>query len=245
MAQPARESISGQWFLTTHWSVVLLARNTNPALAEAAREELCRTYWAPIHSYVRWQGYSPDDAKDLTQGFFEKLLEKDLWARADPNKGKMRSFLLTALKQFLADQRDRVNAAKRGGGAPVVSLDDSGVKEPFLASPDNGSAERSFDLKWAMAILAAARARLRNECLGSDKAALFEEVNVLGESEAKQLTYADVAARLGVGVSGVKSAVGRLRERYGELVRDEVAKTVADPADVDAEIVYLISIISG
>lgn len=245
MAGPPRESTSGQWFLTTHWSVVLSARDLNPALAEAAREELCKIYWTPIHSYVRWRGYNPEDAKDLTQAFFAKVLEKDLWARANPEKGRMRCFLLTALKQFLLDERDRANAAKRGGGAPVVSIDDSGVREQFPAQGNHDAAERSFDLKWAMAVLDSARARLRQEYLGSDKAALFEEVDVLGESEAKQLTYADIGARVGLGESGVKSAVSRMRVRYGEIVREEVAKTVADPRDVDAEIAHLISIISG
>jgi RNA polymerase sigma-70 factor (ECF subfamily) len=245
MARPARESTSGQWFLTTHWSVVLSARDLNPDLAHAAREELCKTYWAPIHSYVRWQGYSPEDAKDLTQAFFAKLLEKDFWARANPEKGRMRSFLLTGLKQFLWDERDRANAAKRGGGAPVVSLDDSEVKEQSFATGDQNAAERSFDQKWAAAILDAARARLREECAGSGKAALFEEVNLLGEADDKAVTYADVGARLGMGVSGVKTAVSRLRQRYGELVREEVEKTVAESADVDAEISYLLSIIAS
>ena len=244
MARPARESTSGQWFVTTHWSVVFSARDMNPALADAAREELCKTYWTPIHSFVRWQGYNPEDAKDLTQAFFEKLLEKDFWSRANPEKGRMRSFLLTALKQFLADERDRARAAKRGGGAPVVSLDDSGVNEE-IPTGGNASAERSFDQKWAAAILDAARARLRQECEGSGKAALFDEVNILGEGDAKNVTYAEVATRLGMGVSGVKTAVSRMRQRYGELVREEVEKTVAESADVDAEIGYLLSIIGG
>jgi DNA-directed RNA polymerase specialized sigma24 family protein len=244
MARATRESTSGQWFLTTHWSVVLSARDLNPSLADDAREELCKTYWGPIHSFVRWQGYSPEDAKDLTQAFFAKLLEKDFWARANPEKGRMRSFLLTALKQFLSDERDRAHAAKRGGGAAVVSLDDSNVKEQ-VANLDNSSVERSFDQKWAAAILDAARARLRGECTSSGKSALFEQVNLLGEAEAKSVTYAEVAARLGMGVSGVKTAVSRLRQRYGELVREEVAKTVAESADVDAEIAYLLSIIAN
>ena len=243
MSRSTRESTSGQWFGTTHWSVVFSARDTNPALADAAREELCKTYWGPIHSFVRWQGFNPDDAKDLTQAFFQKLLEKDVWARANPEKGRMRSFLLTALKQFLADERDRARAAKRGGGAPVVSLDDSGVNE--IPAGGNASAERNFDQKWAAAILDAARVRLREECESSGKAAFFNEVNVLGEAEEKNLTYDEVAARVGMGVSGVKTAVSRLRQRYGELVREEVEKTVAKSADVDDEIAYLLSIICG
>ena len=150
----------------------------------------------------------------------------------------MRSFLLTALKQFLSDERDRAHAAKRGGGAPVVSLDDSGVTEQFVASGGDTSAERAFDQRWPAAILDTARTRLREECIASGKAALFDEVNVLGDGDAKSVTYADVAARVGMGVSGIKTAVSQLRQRYGELVREEAEKTVTNSADVDAEITY-------
>lgn len=214
--------------------------------AAEAREKLCRSYWPPLYSYVRRQGHAPEDAKDLTQAFFAKLLEKDFWARADPQKGRFRSFLLTALRQFLLDHRDYVRTAKRGGGVPLISLDESAVEEKFLAAQNpDVSSERHFDRRWANAVLDAARARLRDECVASGKTSLYDRVNLLGEAHDRPVTYADIAAELGVSVSAIKSAVSRMRQRYGELVREEVAQTVPNPADIDAEIGYLLTVVSS
>jgi len=233
-----------QWFATTHWSVVLASGQNDSSNARRALERLCCAYWPPLYSYVRRQGHSPQDAQDLTQAFFEKLLEKNFCARADPQKGRFRSFLLTALTQFVADQRDRARAAKRGGGAALIPLDEQTGEEHFLQSlGQNLSPEQQFDKQWALRVVEQARVRLRQECAASGKAELLERVNLMGDGIHKSLTYADIAQELGMSVSAIKSAVSRLRERYGELVREEVAHTVASPAEVPAEIGYLLSII--
>jgi RNA polymerase sigma-70 factor (ECF subfamily) len=235
-----------QWFATTHWSVVLSTAQSNASQASEALEKLCRTYWPPLYSYVRRQGYGPEDAQDLTQAFFAKLLEKNFWARADPQKGRFRSFLLTALRQFLADERDRARAAKRGGGAALISFDEQVGEEHFLEGLDHKlSPEQQFDKQWASTVLKQARARLRQECIASGKSDLYDRINLLGDQDERPDTYADIAQQLGMSVSAIKSAVSRLRARYGELVREEVANTVSSPAEVDAEIRHLLSVIGA
>ena len=245
-SNPGNSSSSPQWFATTHWSVVLSAAEKDSLQASAALEKLCRTYWPPLYTYIRRQGHRQEDAQDLTQAFFAKLLEKNFWARADPQKGRFRSFLLTALRHFLADERDRARTAKRGGGAPLISFDDTAVEEKFLKGSDEQlNGEHQFDRQWARAVLDQARARLRQECVASGKSELYDRVNLLGGKQERSVTYVDIAAELGMSVSGVKSAVSRLRERYAELVREEVAQTVSSPTDVDAEIGYLLSVIGA
>jgi RNA polymerase sigma factor (sigma-70 family) len=235
-----------QRFATTHWSVVLATGPSNSSQAAKALERLCRTYWPPIYSYVRSQGFGPADAQDLTQAFFAKLLEKNFWARADPQKGRFRSFLLTALRHFLADQRDRARTAKRGGGVALLSLDEQLGGEHVLEGLDQSlSSEQQFDRQWASAVLEQARAKLRQECIASGKSGLYDRVNLLDDKPEKSLAYAEVARQLGMSLSAVKSAVWRLRERYGELVREEIAHTVSDPGEVDAEIRYLLSVIGA
>src|SRR4051812_42820568 len=147
-----------QWFATTHWSVVLSAGELNSVKGSQALEKLCRAYWPPIYSYVRRMGYRTEDAQDLTQAFFAKLLEKNFWARANPEKGRFRSFLLVVLRQFLADERDRARTAKRGGGAPLISLDEGIVEGEFLKADQNLSGEQQFDGQWASTVLNQARA---------------------------------------------------------------------------------------
>jgi len=232
-----------EWFATTHWSVVLSAGELNSVKGSQALEKLCRAYWPPIYSYVRRMGYRTEDAQDLTQAFFAKLLEKNFWARANPEKGRFRSFLLVVLRQFLADERDRARTAKRGGGAPLISLDEGVVEGEFLKADQNLSGEQQFDGQWASTVLNQARARLRQECVDSGKLDLYERVNLLGEKEERSVTYDDIARELDTSVSAIKSAVLRLRGRYAGLVREEVAQTVSSPGEVDAEIGYLLSII--
>jgi RNA polymerase sigma factor (sigma-70 family) len=235
-----------QWFATTHWSVVLSTGQSNSSQASEALEKLCRTYWPPLYSYVRRQGYGPEDAQDLTQAFFAKLLEKNFWARADPQKGRFRSFLLTALRQFLADERDRARAAKRGGGVSLISFDEQTGEEHFLEGLDQKlSGEQQFDRQWASTVLEQARARLRQECMASGKSGLYDRVNLLGDEHDRSVAYAEVAQQLGMSVSAIKSAVSRLRARYGELVREEVAHTVSSPAEVKPEIEYLLSVVGA
>lgn len=235
-----------QWFATTHWSVLDRVRQVDSPQATEALEKLCRIYWPPLYSYVRRLGFEPQEAQDLTQAFFAKLLEKNFWGRADRQKGRFRNFLLTALRQFLADQRDRAQTVKRGGGVPLISLDERSGEAQFLEGLDqNLSAEQQFDRQWAAAVLEQARSRLREECSASGKSGLYDRINLLDDLREKSLSYAEVASQLGMSISAIKSAVLRIRERYGELVREEVAHTVSSPAEVDGEIRHLLSVIGG
>lgn len=231
-----------QWFATTHWSVVLSAGQTNSLHASEALEKLCRAYWRPLYSYIRHQGYGPADAQDSTQAFFAKLLEKNFWARANPEKGRFRAFLLTALRQFLADERDRIKTAKRGGGFSFVSFEEQ--EEHFMEGlSSNLSAEQQFDRQWAATVLEQARSRLREECAASGKSGLYDRVSLLGGKNEGAASYAVVAQELGMSIAAIKTAVCRLRERYGELVREEVAHTVSSPAEISAEVRHLLSVI--
>jgi len=235
-----------RWFVTTHWSVVLSAGDIDGSQASEALEKLCRTYWPPLYSYVRRQGHGLEDAQDLTQAFFAKLLEKNFWARADRRKGRFRSFLLTALRHFLADERDRAKTRKRGGGVSFISFDEQAGEEHFVeALAPNLSGEQQFDRHWALTVLQQARATLRQECIASGKSVLYQRVNLLGDLNESSVPYTAIAQDLGISVSAIKSAVSRLRERYGELVREEVAQTVSNPAEIDSEIRHLLWVIGA
>ena len=231
-------------FTTTHWSVVLAAKQGDAPDARTALEKLCRTYWYPLYAYVRREGYNAPDAQDLTQEFFARLLEKDYLAQVEREKGKFRSFLLAALRHFLSDQRDRARAAKRGGGADVLSLDAQEAEERYRLEPvDRMDAEKIFERRWAMTLLEQALTRLRDESIIAGKAELFERLRdfVAGESD---ISCSEAAVQLGLTESAVKSILHRLRQRYRALVREEIAHTVADPAEIDEEIRHLIAVIS-
>jgi DNA-directed RNA polymerase specialized sigma24 family protein len=232
-------------FATTHWSVVLGAGQLDAERAGEALETLCRTYWYPLYAYVRREGYEAPDAQDLVQGFFARLLSKNYLGQVGPQKGRFRSFLLAALRHFLSDQRDRDRAAKRGGGAEIVSLDAQEAEERYrLELVDRMDAERIFERRWAMTLLEKALYRLREESIVGGKVQLFELLRdfVAGESD---ISCSEAAVKLGQTESAVKSAVHRLRQRYRELVREEIAQTVADPAEIEAEIRYLITVMSA
>jgi len=236
----------GTWFTTTHWSLVLSAQDTSSPLAAPALEKLCRAYWYPLYVYVRRQGEDEESAKDLTQGFFARLLEKHYLSQVHPGKGKFRCFLLAALKHFLADERDKARAQKRGGGQTFISLDDSRGEERYRLEPvDNMDAEKLFERRMALTLLEQARARLKEEYLETGKSSLYERLRVFESGDKNGPPYSEVAAELGLTEGGVKAAVFRLRQRYRELVREEVANTVESPEEVDGEIRYLISVISG
>jgi RNA polymerase sigma factor (sigma-70 family) len=231
-------------FATTHWSVVLAAGQSTDAQASEALEQLCRAYWYPLYAYVRREGSSAADAQDLTQEFFARLLEKHYLAQVERQKGKFRSFLLAALRHFLADQRDRARAVKRGGGADCLSLDAQSAEERYRLEPvDRMDAGKIFERRWAMTLLDRALIRLRDENIASGKTELFERLKefVAGESD---ISCGEAATQLGLTESAVKSALHRLRQRYRELVREEVAHTVDDPAEIDAELRYLIGVVS-
>jgi RNA polymerase sigma-70 factor (ECF subfamily) len=231
-------------FTTTHWSVILAAANQETPEAAAALESLCRAYWYPLYAYVRREGHNPADAQDLTQGFFAGLLARNSLLRVAPEKGKFRSFLLASMRHFLSDQRDRARTAKRGGGQEVLSLDAQEAEERYHLEPvDRLDAERIYERRWAMTLLEQALSRLREETIAAGKADAFAALRdfVAGEND---ISCAEAAAQLGLTEGAVKSAVHRLRQRYRELVREEIARTVTDPEEIDEEIRYLITVMS-
>jgi RNA polymerase sigma-70 factor (ECF subfamily) len=242
-ASDSEAQAHGAVFATTHWSVVLAAGERNTPQSAAALEALCRTYWFPIYQYIRRWGYGPEDAQDLTQEFFVRLLRQNSIGRADRERGRFRSFLLGALKHLLADEKAKVEAKKRGGGQSLLSWEQVGAEDRLRAEPmDQLSPDRVFDRRWAMTVLEQATQRLRAEYDAPDRKPVFEELksHVTGDDAAP--SYARAAARLGLSESAVKSAIYRLRQRYHALVREEVAQTVTNPQDLEDEIRYLMSL---
>ena len=241
-ASKAPPPASDAWFVTTHWSVVLSAREKHSPQSAAALETLCRTYWYPLYAYLRRQGRSPHDAQDFTQGFFARLLQKDYLRAAAREKGKFRTFLLVALKRFMANEWDREHARKRGGFAPVVSIDQELAESRFAAEPShNVQPDVLFDRQWAMTLLERAMNRLREEYVASGRAKLFEYLQSCLAREESALPYAQIAARLNLTEPAVKMAVHRLRARYREILRAEIAHTVSAPEEVEEEIRLLFS----
>lgn len=233
-------------FTTTHWSVVLAAgRRDTPESADAL-EALCRTYWHPIYAYVRRHGHSPEDAQDLTQEFFARLLQKNSIARAEPGRGRFRSFLLGALKHTLADEQAKAEAKKRGGRQTFLSWEQIDAEERFRAEPsDRLSPDQVFDRRWAVTVLEQATRRLRAEYSAPDRTTVFEELKGYVTGAPVASSYAQAAARLGLSESAVKSAIHRLRQRYHALVRAEVAHTVSNPQELEDEIRYLMCLFSA
>jgi len=233
---PARAS----HFQTTHWSVVLAAGQSDSPRRTEALEKLCRAYWYPLYAYVRQRGHGPEDAQDLTQEFLARLLEKNWLADLDPHKGRFRSFLLTALNRFLINEYDRGQAAKRGGGRTFFSLDQAQAEGRYLHEPSTDETpERIFDRRWALAVLDQALAHLRAETSATGKSQQFELLNPFLSREAEAGEYTGVAEQLGLSVGAVGVAVHRLRQRYREVVREKVAQTLADAAQVDEEMRHL------
>jgi RNA polymerase sigma-70 factor (ECF subfamily) len=226
---------------------VLNARDANLPQAAEALEKLCRTYWYPLYVYVRRQGEGEESAKDLTQAFFARLLEKSYLLQAHRERGRFRSFLLGSLKHFLCNEWEKARTQKRGGGATLVSLDETATgEERFRHEPvDSMNAEKLFERRWALTVLEQARARLEAEYSESGKARLYDRLKVFEAADRNTPSYAEVAVELGLTESAVKSGVFRLRQRYQELIRAEVANTVNHPSEIDEEIRYLISVISG
>jgi RNA polymerase sigma factor (sigma-70 family) len=231
-------------FATTHWSVVMAAGDrANPAATEAL-ERLCRTYWYPLYAYVRRRGYEAADAEDFTQEFFARLLAGDYLARANPEKGRFRAFLLSGIKYLLSDERDKARSLKRGGAAPRISFDQADAEQRYRLEPlDTLTPERAFEKTWVATLLDGAGRRLRGEYLAAGKGELYERLNGFCLQGSGQPSYAEEAARLHITESAVKSAIWRLRQRHQEIVREEVAQTLDDAEDMDDEIRYLLQVI--
>lgn len=235
----------GRDFRTTHWSVVLSAREHWSVQSTEALERLCRTYWYPIYVFVRRRGYGPHEAEDLTQGFFTKLLEKNYLEAADRGKGKFRTFLLTALTRFLANEWDRGRAQKRGGGHATFSLDE--LAPPGMEAydpPSDETPEHLYERQWAEAVLQQVLVRLRDEFDGAGRTGMFEELKSFLLEEKGAVTYSEAANRLKLSLSALKSSIFRLRQRYRDLLREEISNTVASPTEVEEEIRYLLSVLS-
>ncbi len=233
-------------FTTTHWSVVLAAGREHSPQAAEALETLCRTYWYPLYTYVRRRGHSPEDAQDLTQDFFAHLLAKGFPCGAQPERGKFRSFLLVSLRHFLLDQHRRAEAAKRGGGQTVISLDINRAEERFGGEAQQVSTpEELYERVWALTLLDRAQSRLREEYAAAGKADLYERLKAFPLAGKSDQPFEQASAEFGMTASALKSAVHRMRSRYRELVREEVAHTVADPSELREEARYLIAVVSG
>jgi RNA polymerase sigma-70 factor (ECF subfamily) len=233
-------------FATTHWSVVLAAGKRESPEAAAALEQLCRTYWYPLYVYLRRQGQNAMDAQDRTQGFFAHLLAKGFLRSLMPARGKFRSFLLTALKHYLADEWDKHRAGKRGGAHPHLSLDAAQAEARYCLEPvDRMDAERLYERRWAITLLNRVLDRLQHEFAQAGKARLFERLQPYLVGEKSAITYAELADSLQMTESAVKVTVHRMRQRFRELFHEEVADTVAEAGEVEEEVRHLFAVISG
>jgi RNA polymerase sigma-70 factor (ECF subfamily) len=228
---------------TTRWTVVLAAGSGRVSEAAEALASLCAAYWYPLYAFVRRLGYRREEAEDLTQAFFAQLLEKNYLRAADPARGRFRSFLLAAFKHFLANEQERARAQKRGGGRQPLSLDfEAGERRYSLEPAHELTAERLYERRWALALLDGVLAQLREEMRHAGKAALFERLKgYLTGEETK--SYCEASAELGTTEGALKMAVHRLRQRFREIVLEEIGQTVAGPADVEDELRHLFAAI--
>jgi DNA-directed RNA polymerase specialized sigma24 family protein len=240
--EPHRDGLPGgprpdSVFATTHWSVVLAAQDACSEQAAEALAQLCRTYWYPLYVFIRRRGYDAHDAQDLTQEFFYRLLDRSYLSAVDFRKGRFRSFLLAALDHFLANEWRNARTQRRGGGIALISINDETAESRYLNEPStNLSPERIFDQRWALALLERVLGRLRNEFADAGKAQLFESLKVFLTGDKRPVPYTVLASETGSKEAALKMAVSRMRQRYGELLRDEIAQTVSGPAEAEDEL---------
>jgi len=233
-------------FATTRWSVVLAAADRGGGQAAEALETLCRAYWYPLYAYVRRKGYKPEDAQDLTQEFFARLLAKGYLAAVHPEKGKFRWFLQSAVKRFLGNEQERALAGKRGGGAFHVPFDGEKAEDRYrLEAADPLTPDKLFDRAWAVNLIEAANRSLEEECLLEGKGELFERLKVFFSGEQSESTYAEIGARLHMTEGAVKVAVHRLRRRYRDMLREQIAQTVSTRTEVEEELRDLLAAFSA
>ena len=236
-ARDSRHADSHRQFATTHWSLVLEAAQDTSETSEQALAELCEIYWYPLYAYVRRQGHTSEDAQDLTQGFFARLLEKRDLQTVDQEKGRFRSFLMACMKHFLINEWDKRKATKRGGGQAILSLDFEGAESRFArGSVDQRTPEAVFDREWALTTLANVRARLSDEQDVSKKSDQFETLQVYLTGDANLPSYREAGQSLGMSEGAVKVAVHRMRNRFAQLLREHIGQTVAEEEEIDDEI---------
>src|SRR5438128_8522150 len=241
--QSVNTGIGGVAFVTTQWSVVLTAQGQSPA-ADEALEKLCRIYWWPLYGFVRRNGYNPEEAQDMTQGFFALLLERRNLDVVRKEKGRLRSYLLVSLKNFVAKAKRREMAVKRGKGRPLVPLDELLARERADLEPaDTLTADRIYERRWALTLLEQVLGRLESEYKSAGNTKLFDHLKELLSDEPGRQSQAEIAAELGMTENAVKQAFHRLRQRYRELLRGEIAQTVAVPGDVEDELRHFISVV--
>ena len=232
-------------FATTRWSVVLAAGRRSGEHSAEALATLCEAYWYPVYAFIRRQGHDADHARDLTQEFFTRVLEKHYFSDADPARGRFRAFLLTSIRHFLSNERDREQALKRGGRTPPLSLDVETAEGTYqLEGRDELTPEKLFDARWATLLLDRALGRLREEYVAADKRTLFDQLKGFLTGDSDDVPYADTATALDMSEGAVKVAVHRLRRRFRDALVREIAETVSDPADIDAEIRHLLQAVS-
>jgi len=235
-----------QAFPSTHWSVVLAAHADSPARARDALEQLCTVYWYPLYAFLRRSGHQPADAEDLVQGFIAHLLERRFFQAADPDKGRFRSYLLASLNHFVADAAQRAGCLKRGEGRHLVSLDAMSAERRYDLEPaDPSNPEQLFERRWALTLLDTVLQRLETEAAESGRADLFRQIKGVLQGDRGGVTYAALAPQLGLSEAALTMTVQRLRRRYRELVREEIAHTVSRPVEIDEEMRHLFQVLGG
>jgi RNA polymerase sigma factor (sigma-70 family) len=231
-------------FATTHWTLILTARNLSSSDARQALEDLCRLYWYPLYAFLRRQGYDADKAQDLTQGFFARLLEKHYLDDVRPERGRFRTFLLTSLKHFALNEHDREQAIKRGRGVRVVPLEVETAEGLYALEPrDDSTPESVFERRWALTLLDRALARVRSEYAGVGKEALFDRLRPYLVREDDARPYIALGSELEMSEGAIRVAVHRLRRRFAAVLRDEIASTVSSDREVDEELKYLSTVV--
>jgi DNA-directed RNA polymerase specialized sigma24 family protein len=242
----ASEAGGGACFVTTHWSVVQAAREEDSPSAAEALSQLCQTYWYPLYAYIRRRGHEPQDAQDLTQEFFARLLKKGFLKAVQQERGKFRWFLLSAVKRFLANEWNRENAAKRGGNQRVVSLAEETAEGRYrYETPDHATPDKLFDQSWAMSLLEQAQGQLQREYAQSGRSEVFDHLKIFLSGDRAPISHAAAGVALNMNEGAVKVAVHRLRQRYSQCLREQIAQTVSTPAEVDEEVRQLLAAFGG